>query len=86
MALEVDLALFFFGSSAAGSGALVQFVVVVDNHAVVPGGYACVLDFFTVFEARGGEFDVMGLPSEGMVVNRSRSGFFVDDYQACLIP
>ena len=60
----MDLAFFLFGSAAAGSGALVQFEVVVDEDAVVARGDARVLDFFAVLEAWGGELDVVGLPGE----------------------
>ena len=63
VALKVDLALFLFGAPTAGSRTFVEFVVVVDEDPVVAGGDAGVLDLFTVFEARGGEFDVVGLPS-----------------------
>ena len=63
VSLQVDLAFFLFGSSAAGSGALVQFEVVVDEDPVVAGGDTGVLYFFAVLEAGGGELDVVGLPS-----------------------
>ena len=65
VSLEVDLAFFLFGAAAAGSGALVQFEVVVDEDAIVAGGDAGVLYFFAVLEAGGGEANVVGLPGEG---------------------
>lgn len=63
VSLEVDLALFLFGSSAAGSGAFVQFEIVVDEDPIVACGDTGVLYFFAVLEARGGEFNVVCLPS-----------------------
>jgi len=65
VALEVDLALFFFGASATGSGSFVEFVVVMNDDSVVACGDAGVLDLLAVLEPWGGEFDVIGLPSEG---------------------
>ena len=65
MSLEVDLPLFLFGAAAAGSGAFVQFEVVVYDHAVVARGDPGILDLFAVLEARGGELYVVGLPGEG---------------------
>ena len=62
VSLEVDLTLFLFRATAAGSGSLVQFEVVVNQNSVVAGCDAGVLHFLPLLEARGGEFDVIGLP------------------------
>ena len=53
VALKVDLALFLFGAPTAGSRTFVEFVVVMDNDSVVPGGDAGVLHFLAVLETRG---------------------------------
>jgi len=62
MSLEVDLALSLFGAPAACSRSFVEFVVVMNDDSVVAGGDAGVLHFLAVLEARGSEFDVIGLP------------------------
>ena len=76
MALEVDLALFLFGAPAAGSRSFVEFVVVMNHDSVVAGGDASVFDLFAVFEAWGGELDVVGLPSEGREAHVHRGRLF----------
>ena len=64
MALQVDLPFFFFRSPATSASACVEFVVFMNYNSVVTGGNAGVPDLFAFFESRGGEFDVIGLPSE----------------------